>query len=362
MAGLRSPRAALADLTPYRGEMPAGKLILAANESPFNLPVVLREKLQARSADFPFNRYPDPLAQKLRAKLAAAQGVATDCILLGNGGDELLLDIMLAWGGTGRTMLQFTPTFSMYEIYAQTLGTEVVSLPRDPDTYGIDIEAATERLQAGDIDLCFLDNPNNPSGNLTDTASLLTLIAASDCLFVVDEAYFEFSGQSMRAYLDQLPNLVILRTFSKAYSLAGLRLGYVLASPQVIEQLSRVRMPYSVNAFTQFVAELVVDMPEEFDRNIATIIEQRDSLYAQMSAFAGVEVWQSAANFLLFRLPRAAAVWQCLLDDYDIYVRNFSQAAGLENCLRVTVGDAQQNARFMTALSAAIARSTDKRD
>jgi len=359
MQGLRSPRQALEGLVPYSGKMPAGKLILAANESPFNLPEDVRDILQVTAADFSFNRYPDPLAQDLREKIAGAHDVSADCVLLGNGGDELLLDIMLAWGGPNgaaqRKMLQFTPTFSMYEIYAHALETEVVNLPRSTEDFSIDIAAATTRLQQGDIDLCILDNPNNPSGNLTDLADVLTLAQASDALFVVDEAYFEFSERSMLEYLEQLPNLVILRTFSKAFSMAGLRLGYVLAHPQVVDMLTRVRMPYSVNAFTQMAATVVMDLRTKFNYNISVITKQRDLLYAELSNMDGVEVWPSAANYLLFRVARSADIWQRLLDSHNIYIRNFSSAPGLEDCLRVTVGNDRQNEMFVAALRESIA-------
>jgi len=367
MQGLRSPRQALTDLKPYSGTMPANKLILAANESPFSLPKTVRDELQEAIVDFPFNRYPDPLARDLRKKVAAANKVSADCVLLGNGGDELLLDIMLAWGGQSsgssgksgdkkRKMLQFTPTFSMYQIYAHTLETDVVSLPRCTDTYMIDVAAAKARLQQGDIDICFLDNPNNPSGTLTGETELLELVKASDTLFVVDEAYFEFCGQSMLAHLADLPNMVILRTFSKAYSLAGLRLGYVLASPQVIEVLTRVRMPYSLNAFTQLAGELVMDARGEFDQTIADIVAQREWLYEALWDTPGVEVWPSQANYVLFRTARAAEVWQRLLDVHDICIRDFSNAPGLTDCLRVTVGSSEQNVRFETALRESVER------
>ncbi|MCL2403204.1 MAG: aminotransferase class I/II-fold pyridoxal phosphate-dependent enzyme [Coriobacteriia bacterium] len=377
-----SPRQALEKLKPYSGEMPENKLILAANESPFNVPASIRTQLQAGIEDFAFNRYPDPLGQKLRNQIANFNSIDSDCVLLGNGGDELLLDIMLAWGGNDhgkgrkdavqrdgisssdssrrRKVLQFTPTFSMYRIYAEVLEAEVINLPRDPESYAIDTEAAVDLLQNQHIDLCFLDNPSNPTGQLMPEPDVCRIIEASNALVVVDEAYFEFSGQSMLRYLDKYPNMVILRTFSKAYSLAGMRLGYVLAQPEVIDMLARVRMPYSVNSFTQWTGQLVMDNLAEFDQGIADIIKERKWLYKVLQDMAdsnkGMKVWPSQANYLLFRVDRAQELWQRLYDIHDIYVRNFASAPGLENCLRVTVGSSQENIKFTTALRESIAR------
>jgi len=351
---LTPARKALEQLKPYSGEMPESKLILAANESSYNLPKALREEIAAGVVDFPYNRYPDPLGQSLRKKIAEAQAVPVESVLIGNGGDELLLDIVLAWGGAGRTMLQFTPTFSMYRIYAEMLETEVISIPRNADDYAIG-QDGVKRLAEGDIDLCFLDNPNNPSGQLLSQEEMCTLIEASNALCVVDEAYFEFSGQSMLSYLENYPNMVILRTFSKAYSLAGLRLGYVLAHPEVIDMLARVRMPYSVNAFSQCAGELVVGNLAEFDQPISDIIRERSWLFDALQDTPNLKVWPSKANYLLFRLEGAGAIWQRLLDKHDIYIRDFSSASGLEECLRVTVGTREENQRFVAALRESIA-------
>jgi len=361
---LNSPRRALEQLQPYSGEMPEGKLMLAANESPYNLPESVLRQLKDGIEDFDFNRYPDPLGQKLRKQIADANGVDADCVLIGNGGDELLLDIMLAWGGSDssgpnnerRTMMQFTPTFSMYRIYAEALETRILSVPRNPDTLQIDVEQAVQCLQDNQVNLCFIDNPNNPTGQMTYEEDLCRIIEASDALVVVDEAYFEFSGQTMLKYLDKYPNMVILRTFSKAYSLAGLRLGYVLAQPEIIDMLARVRMPYSVNAFTQWAGSLVMDNVTEFDQAIADIIKEREWLYEVLQDMPNVEVWSSQANYLLFRLNKAKEVWQRLLDAHDIYIRDFSSASGLKNCLRVTVGTSKQNIAFTTALRESIAQ------
>ncbi|MCL2438405.1 MAG: histidinol-phosphate transaminase [Coriobacteriia bacterium] len=367
MSKVRSPRRALESLKPYSGEIPEGKLILSANESPFNLPASVRAQLQAGIDNFAFNRYPDPLGRRLRQQIADFNGVSSDCVLIGNGGDELLLDILLAWGGNDsgienkkRTIMQFSPTFSMYRIYADLLETRMLDLPRNPEDFSIEVDQAVDCLQNNQVDVCVIDNPGNPTGQLISEEDLCKIIEASDALVVVDEAYFEFSGQSMVSYLEKYSNMVILRTFSKAYSLAGLRLGYVLACPKVIDMLARVRMPYSVNSFTQWTGQLVMDSLTEFDQGISDIVNERELLFEALKDMAGkntgMKVWPSRANYLLFRADKAHEIWQRLLDVHDIYIRNFSSAPGLKNCLRVTVGSSQENMRFVTALRESIVK------
>ena len=347
---VRPPRAAIADLRAYDGAVPPSDLVLAANESPFTLPEPLLEQLQSGVRDFAYRRYPDPLATTLREKLAAQSGVAPENVLVGNGGDELLLDLLLAWGGPGRGLLIFPPTFSMYALYARLLETRVTELPRDPETFAIDIGGAARLLSGGDVDLCFVDTPNNPSGALTAGEALVRLLQASDALIIVDEAYFEFSGVTAAPLLERFDNLAILRTFSKAYSLAGLRLGYLLACPEVIATLTRVRMPYSVNAFSQWVGELVTGQRAAFEPALETLRGERERLYQELDALEGVRVWPSRANYLLFRVTGAHALWQRLLDEDGVLLRDFSASPGTPDCLRVTVGAPEQNTRFLQAL------------
>ena len=374
--GVRNPRYALNELAPYEASLPKGKMIMSANESPFNLPEIMREQLARDVLNFDFNRYPDPLSKSLREKISAWHQVACNSVLVGNGADELIYDIMLAWagvdsaaagaaaGGKRRTILQFPPNFSMYGIYAQALDTRVLSLQRDPEVLSIDIDLAVDVLQGNAIDIVFVDNPGNPTGQITKESDIVRLLEASDALIVVDEAYLEFSdAESMSKYLGQFPNLVILRTLSKAYSLAGLRVGYLLASPEIVDFLTRVRMPYSVNSFSQHAASIVLDAilnPDtaagtELQSQISSIKDEREWLTQVLADMPGVRVWKSQANFVLFKLDKAQSVWHRMLETHDIYLRNLSTTPGLTDCLRVTVGTSKENIAFKTALRESIA-------
>lgn len=349
MDRIRPARPELEDLTPYDAHEPHAAINLASNENSQNLPTELLEKLAEGTADFPFNRYPDPMADKLRTLIADANGLEADNVLIGNGGDELIFDLLLAWGGPGRKLLNIPPTFAMYAIDAQMTGTEVVAIPRLAD-FSVDADAVIARLADGDIDVVYIAHPNNPTGNLQPETFLIDVLNATDALVLVDEAYFEFSRHTMRPHMERHPNLVILRTFSKAFSLAAMRVGYLLAHPDVISELTKVRQPYSVNRFSQWVASLVFRERVVFEGEIREIVRQRDVLMHGLSSLEGIEVFPSEANFVLFRVPHASAVWRDLLHNHEILVRDFSRTPQLEDCLRVSVGSPAENAAFLKAM------------
>jgi histidinol-phosphate aminotransferase len=304
---VRPPREELETLLPYDAKDVRADVMLASNENPHNLPGELLDKLADRVRnDIAFNRYPDPLAGHLRSLIAEANGLERSNVLVGNGGDEIILDLLLAWGGQGRKLIDLPPTFSMYGIDAQMTGTEVVRIPRLED-FSVDGDAVLARLAEGDIDIVIVSHPNNPSGTLTPETLLIDILNTTDALVLVDEAYFEFSRHTMRPHMERHPNLAILRTFSKAFSLAGLRAGYVLAHEDVVRELTKVRQPYSVNSFTQVVASLVFRERVVFEAGVRDSMRTRDTLLHGLSALPGVTVFPTEANFVLFRVEHAVA-------------------------------------------------------
>lgn len=348
MDRLRPSRPELSNLTPYSAKDIRADVMLASNENPANLPAELREKIADRLSGFAFNRYPDPTATEVRELIAEANGLEPANVLLGNGGDEIIFNLLLAWGGPGRALLDLPPTFSMYGIDAESTGTRLVSIPRLAD-FSIDEEAVLARVREGDIDIVAISNPNNPTGGLANESFLIELLESTDALVLVDEAYFEFSRHTMRPHMSRHANLVILRTFSKAFSLAGLRVGYMLAQADVVREVMKVRQPYSVDAFSQWVAAMVYRERVAFEQGISEALRGRDQLIHGLRIIHGVEVFESEANFVLFRVPHASALWRDLLRNYSVLVRDFSRTAGLEGCLRVTVGTAEENRRFLDA-------------
>ena len=346
---VRRPRPDLAGLVPYDVKEVRADIILASNENPHNLPAELQLRLSERMRLFEFNRYPEPTAPRLRRLIGEGNGLDPEWVLAGDGGDELILNVFLAWGGPGRKCLNFPPTFSMYDVDAQITGTEMVNIPRD-EHFNIDHDAALERLKQGDIDIVIVANPNNPTGNLASEAFLLELISSTDALVLIDEAYFEFSRTTVRPYLERHPNLLILRTFSKAFSFAAMRVGYVLGSPEVLTELKRVRQPYSLNAFSQWAAQVVYRERMVFENAIYEITTERDRVMAGLEELDGIEVFPSEANYIMFRVPSAADVWHDLLYGHSIYIRDLSRTPLLEGCLRVTIGTREQNDAFLTAM------------
>lgn len=345
----RAPRSTLAGITPYDPKYLPAEVMISANENPRPVPAKVQDKIAHAIARVDLNRYPDPLANRLRTMIGQAWGYPKEFALLGNGGDELLFNIALAWGGPGRTMLTCPPTFSVYEANARLTDTNVVRVPRLND-FSLDEAAILQRVAQGDIDYAIITTPNNPTGNATSTAFIEELLQATDALVMVDEAYGEFGGQSIIPYLERYPNLVVLKTFSKAYSLAGVRLGYIMANPEVIEEFIKVRQPYSVDAVSQAIGEAVWGDRALLQPGIDDIIEGRTWLHDALSFLPHIEVFPSEANYLLVRMPHADVVWQQLYDR-SILVRDFSHAAGLEDCLRITVGTMEENERLVGALS-----------
>ena len=201
-----------------------------------------------------------------------------------------------------------------------------------------------------------ISHPNNPTGNLDPETFLIDVLKATDALVLVDEAYFEFSRHTMRPHMARHRNLVILRTFSKAFSLAGMRVGYLLAHEDVITELTKVRQPYSVDRFSQWVAGLVFRDRVMFEAPIREIIRNRDAVLGGLAKLPGVTAFPSEANFVLFRVAQAGAVWRDLLHNYDILVRDLSRAPGLEDCLRVSIGSEGENRRFLAAMKELVSK------
>ena len=349
MTDIRASRSELDELVPYDAKEVKAEVVLASNENPHNLPAEVIARLTSRLGEFKFNRYPDPTAHELRRLIAEANGLEPENVLVGNGGDELIFDLLLAWGGPGRTILDMPPTFSMYGIDAQVTGTTVVRIPRLAD-FSIDEDAVMARVAEGGVDIVVVANPNNPTGGLSNESFLIDLLKSTDAIVMVDEAYFEFSRQTMRQHMSRYPNLVLLRTFSKAFSMAGLRVGYILAQPEVVCEFMKVRQPYSVNAFSQWVAATVYRERMVFEQGIRDLIRGRDQLIHGLTMLDGVEVFPSEANFVLFRVEHAAALWRDLLHNHSVLIRDFSRSPGLEGCLRVTVGTDEENRRFLVGM------------
>lgn len=345
---VRPPAPALASIDVYDPHYVVCETMLSANENPWDVDGALRQAINEALARVPLHRYPDPLAQTLRNLIADAFDLDPSWVLVGNGGDELLCDLALAWGGPDRTFLSVPPTFSVYGHNARLTNTKIVEVERQDD-FSIDRDTVVSRLALGDIDYMIVTSPNNPTGNGLSDEDLLALLEVSDTLVVVDEAYGEFAQHSALPFLQAYPNLMILHTFSKAYSMAGVRVGYVLAHPEVIDQLIKVRQPYSVSSLSQVVASVAFAHREVFKPRIDAILKERKRLEEALKAFNCMTVYPSEANFVLVRIPEAHELWG-YLENQGVLVRDFSANPLLKDCLRISVGLSEENDRLLSAL------------
>ena len=348
----RRVRPALADFEPYDPAFSPCEVNLSANENTHPMPEAVRAALREAVLRTPLNRYPDPLANELRDELAAWHGVGRGNVMVGNGGDEILFNLLFAFGGPGHVLVTTPPCFEEYKNFARMCETEVVEVWRDGGDFSIDADALVEATRSASI--VMLTSPNNPTGNLVPSELLRRLLDETDALVLMDEAYVEFAddGSSFVPWVAGNPRLMILRTLSKAFGLAGLRCGYLIAHADVVDELAAVRQIYSEDVLAQTVAHVAVSMRGEFEPVVAHIVEERDRLVRMLGELPDVVQWPSSANFLLVRVPDAASVRERLRDEHSVLVRDFSYAPGLTDCLRITVGTTDENDRLVAAMAA----------
>ncbi|MHB8438841.1 MAG: histidinol-phosphate transaminase [Acidimicrobiales bacterium] len=353
-------RAGVAALSGYHSPQVDVQVRLNTNESPLEPPDAWRAELQAAIGEMSFHRYPDRGARALRRALAEAHGVTEEEVFCANGSNEVLQCLLLAYGGPDRNVALFEPTYTLHRHIAELTGARVVSVWRD-DEFRIDLQAAQELLERTEPVVTFLCSPNNPTGRSEPPEVLSHMLGAAPGLLVVDEAYGQFSRHSA---LDQrgegAPHLVVVRTFSKTWSMAACRLGYLVADPEVVRACEATALPYHLDAMTQEAGRLALRYDAEMRARVALLTEERGRVTAALSTIP-VRQWPSDANFILFRpLERPAEqVWQELLEQ-SVLVRDCSTWPGLQGCLRVTVGTKDENDRFLEALRATLGRGTER--
>lgn len=327
----------------------AQKMIkLDAMESPFVLDESLLERYIQHLAAQPINRYPDPSAEAVLTPLRELMDIDNDFgVLLGNGSDELIQLLALACR-PGDTILSVEPSFVMYEMIAKFTHLNYQGVALD-DNFELDVEAFLAAINTHQPKLVFIAYPNNPTGNSFERADIQRIIeAAGDALVVLDEAYYAYAQDSFLPDVARYDNLVVLRTVSKI-GFAGLRLGLMVGAQNTIDELNKLRLPYNINMLTQAAAEFLLDQGEMIERNAQVVISERAKLAEALSNISALQVYPSQANFILFKAPDAQALFEALTQN-GILIKNLSQAPGLNNCLRVTVGAPKENQAFMSVL------------
>ncbi len=357
MTGLAPPlRADLAGREPYGAPQLDVPVRLNTNENPYPpAPALARQIAETAGAvAVTLNRYPDRDAHALRDDLAGylGHGLTRSQVWAANGSNEIIQQLLQAFGGPGRSALGFEPSYSMHPTIARTTSTRWVAAARDDD-FGLDPDRAARRVRGERPDLVFLTSPNNPTGTALPLPVIEAVCTAAPGMVVVDEAYAEFARDRTATavgLLPRYPRLVVVRTMSKAFALAGARVGYLAADPAVIDALLIVRLPYHLSAVTQAVARVALAHADELLASVATLRRERDLIVDWLRG-SGLAVADSDANFVLFgEFGDRHAVWQDLLDR-GVLVREI----GPDGWLRVSIGTPEEMASFRTALAAVLA-------
>jgi histidinol-phosphate aminotransferase len=316
----------------FKGE---AEVFLDANENPY---------------PSPYNRYPDPLQLKVKQKLAALKDVPPAQIFLGNGSDEPIDLLIRAFCEPNQDSILITdPTYGMYSVCAEVNAVKIQQVALTPD-FDLDLDALPKTFDAT-TKIIFLCSPNNPTGNLLSRDKIVSVLKKFYGIVVIDEAYIDFAGsRSFISELEKYPNLVILQTFSKAWGLAGLRLGMAFSSNEVIAVLNKIKYPYNVNIKTQELALEALDNVYKKDIWVEEILSSRDKLTKALKSLRIVEkIFPSDANFILVKVQDAPATYQYLMEK-GIIVRDRSRVTLCYNCLRITVGTPEENETLIKAL------------
>ena len=346
-----SPRPGLREVGPYDSPQLDVAVRLNANECPVPLPAAYSEDLAVAVRELPLNRYPDGEMRALRDALAARTGHPADGVWPANGSNEVLTQLLQAYGGPGRSAAVFEPTYVLHRRLCWLTQTELAERRLDPP-FRIGHEDIHWAHDAG-VDVVFVCSPNNPTGTAQALDTIAGLAEATDALVIVDEAYADFGGERALSLVSDHANVAVVRTFSKAFALAGARIGYVLASPTLVDDLRRVRLPYHLSALTQAAGVAALRHADEATASIDTIREQRDRLVETLSRIDGATVFPSQANFVLFQPPGdAKATWRALLDR-GVLIRDLSDV--IPNALRVTAGTAHEVDLFLKSLEEVLA-------
>jgi histidinol-phosphate aminotransferase len=325
---------------------------LNTNESPYPPPAAWVEALRDEVASIPFHRYPDREAKALRAGLAELHGVRPDQVFAANGSNEALLLLCLAYAGAGRQVGVFEPTYALHSHIARVTGAGVIEGRRRED-FTLDDDEVSRVLGSGPS-ITFLCSPNNPTGRVEQREKVESILAAVPGLLVVDEAYGQFASWSALDLVDDDRPVVVVRTYSKTWSMAATRLGYLVGPAALVAELEKVALPYHLDTLKQAAGRLALRFKPEMEARVARLTEERGRLTAALADLA-VESWPSEANFILFR-PTAVpgrVVWERLLER-SILVRDCTTWPNLDGCLRVTVGTAEENGAFLAALKEAL--------
>jgi histidinol-phosphate aminotransferase len=324
------------------------------NENPYDLPEALKRRVLDQALVRPWSRYPDFDPKELLERLAAFSGWRADGVLTGNGSNELIEALLLVTVGDGTRVVIPEPTFTLYALLTTILGGEPVRVRLTP-TLQYDVAAIVQARRKAAAPVTVVCSPNNPTGGVLTVDDVRRLCEDDGGLVVIDEAYHEFARESVVPLLETQKNLIVLRTFSKAMGMAGLRVGYLLASPEIVREINKARLPYNMNFFSQMAAMAAIDGYGELRGRVTQLAEERERLISLLRDLPGVRAHPSRANFFLIELMDAdpKAVFESMYRR-GVLVRDVTSYPMLERCLRISVGTPEENETFLHALGAAL--------
>lgn len=327
---------------------------LNTNESPLPPPAAFRDALASEMSRIEWHRYPDRQATELRAAIGAMHGVPGSMVFAANGSNEVLQTILLTYAGPGRTVATFEPSYQMHAQIARVVGSTVVEGERAAD-FTLSSTEMRRVVAESNPHVTFLTSPNNPTGLVEPPERILELLEISQGLVVADEAYAQFADWSALDLISEAQPLVVTRTFSKTWSMAGVRLGYAVGPEWFVSELEKVVLPYHLDTAKQLAGRIALRFVDDMNDRVRLIVSERERISAAMSSMP-IDVTPSGANFVLFR-PRSVGgreLWQRLLN-HSVLVRDCSSWPRLADCLRVTIGTPDENDRFLAALAASLA-------
>jgi len=326
---------------------------LNQNENPYDFPDDLKEETYRRFKNRQWSRYPDFIPESLHKQLADFVGWHKDGVLVGNGSNELLQATLTVLVNSRSKVAIPSPTFTVYRLITTVLGAKVVDIPLSADLT-FDVDALIEKSTESGAGVLIVNTPNNPTGAVLKGENLKRILDHYPGHVLLDEAYYEFWGQSGLEFLKDYPRLIITRTFSKAMGMASLRVGYLLAHPELATQIAKAKLPYNVNQFSLTAAEVALDNISRFRPPIEAVLQERDRLLRELGQMQHLKVHPTEANFFLIEVPvEPKLVFQDLFAQ-GILIRDVSSYPMLSSCLRVSVGTPEENNRLLSALRASL--------
>ncbi|MBX7149207.1 histidinol-phosphate transaminase [bacterium] len=343
-------RKAVLDAPAYHLKTEEG-IKLNQNESPWDIPVHLKTEIIEKLLQTPWNRYPLGDIVPLKKKLAKLLNLWPDNLVFANGSNVLIQAIIMACAVNDKIMV-LDPTFSVYELQGQLLGNTIIKYPLD-ENFEFDRDALIATVKKQKPKVLFIANPNAPTGNLYNLNMMRAIVEECPCLVVVDEAYYPFSGTTVINWVRQYDNLIVLRTFSKAFAMGGVRFGYLAADADIATQIEKCLLPFCISKLTAACVDTVLDHPEYVENYTSDICKERDRVVEEMKNIPGITVYPTKANFVLFKCEDSQTVFRRVLNE-GVILRDVSNPTTLAKTLRVSIGTKEENNAFLSALKKAI--------